>query len=595
MITLTHICKKFGKKEVLKNISVAFEPGKLYVIKGVSGCGKTTLLNILSCLDFSFEGEYRYREEVIKKKNSAKFRSKIGYVFQQSLLIANMSMKENLSFIYDDEEQIQYYANMFHVDHLLDQYPSQLSGGERQRFAIIRALLLDTELLIADEPTASLDEATSKEIAEVIASLRKTQKTIIVATHEDCFDALADEVLLMEYGDMKQTKPVKSQIIPNIETIREKKKSVQLDWTYAKRKNKSLPMSVKLGLMFAFTILFLISGYVLHAKQAYEDEIITRYPYQLLRVNEMRLDESPYEEPLEEMPMYSGEYDGIALRNWMRKEYSSLMISGVIAHGSYPEEESEVLINESALELVLPEATPEQAVGKEFLLDDQTVKVAGVLTNDGNINEGYAGIPVYLNLRQENPVIFLSDAYIQTLGGTQYTEEHIYIAPKLTEDVFKQEDEYRASNEYAFYLSESIYHSSIRDQLEGVEKTQSFLVIGASFLLFLGYLFLSNMILMETFYRKRELGYLQLFQVKKYRLLRMIFFEYLQKIGITIVIALCLSYGLFAIVWTIGRLNFFLLPQEALFISGIILLYLFLLIAYPVYKTLKVDLIRLLK
>lgn len=147
MITLTHICKKFGKKEVLKNISVAFEPGKLYVIKGVSGCGKTTLLNILSCLDFSFEGEYRYREEVIKKKNSAKFRSKIGYVFQQSLLIANMSMKENLSFIYDDEEQIQYYANMFHVDHLLDQYPSQLSGGERQRFAIIRALLLDLSLI----------------------------------------------------------------------------------------------------------------------------------------------------------------------------------------------------------------------------------------------------------------------------------------------------------------------------------------------------------------------------------------------------------------------------------------------------------------
>ena len=133
-----------GVNQVIKDFSFDFEKGKIYVIKGISGCGKTTLLNILGHLDTDFEGEVDYVENT-------------GYISQRSLLYSNLTIFENLRFINDSPEDIIALSKELSVDQLLNKYPNEISGGERQRISVIRTLLKNPELILADEPSSALD------------------------------------------------------------------------------------------------------------------------------------------------------------------------------------------------------------------------------------------------------------------------------------------------------------------------------------------------------------------------------------------------------------------------------------------------------
>ena len=207
MITLEHITKAYDEP-VLKNLSFTFLPGKIYVIKGVSGCGKSTLLNILGGLDTHYTGVYRWDSEPVPSDDPEKldaFRRQIGYVFQQSLLLAHLTVQQNLEWICNEPAIITYYAEKLGVQALLSSYPEQLSGGERQRIAMIRALLYQPKLLLADEPTASLDHENSLLSAQAFLDIKTPDSTIIIATHEDCFDEIADEIIYLQYGSIEST------------------------------------------------------------------------------------------------------------------------------------------------------------------------------------------------------------------------------------------------------------------------------------------------------------------------------------------------------------------------------------------------------
>ena len=170
MIQLQNITKKFDR-EVLKNVTLQFEEGNIYVLKGISGSGKTTLLNILSVLDTHYNGTYLFDHINVKKANKQKRKmiaSQISYVFQKSLLFKNLTVKENLLFIKNDESKILDYAKIFQVTDLLNKKVESLSGGEKQRIALIRALLLDSKLLLLDEPTSSLDPKNSLLFAQTL-------------------------------------------------------------------------------------------------------------------------------------------------------------------------------------------------------------------------------------------------------------------------------------------------------------------------------------------------------------------------------------------------------------------------------------------
>ena len=153
-IRLENLNKSFDGRPVLKDITYTFESGKLYVIKGVSGCGKTTLLNILGKVDTEYEG--------ICETGGVR----TAMIFQKSLLLGGLTVRENLLLIRNDPQSIKRLAGQLGIVSLLKKYPSEISGGERQRASVARALLNAPQLLLADEPTASLDAENSDKIAE---------------------------------------------------------------------------------------------------------------------------------------------------------------------------------------------------------------------------------------------------------------------------------------------------------------------------------------------------------------------------------------------------------------------------------------------
>lgn len=588
MITLEHIRKKFDEKEVLKDISLSFQSGKLYVIKGVSGCGKTTLLNILSGLDQKFSGRYCYCGKEITSKNWKEHRQNIGYIFQQSLLISHFNIKENLLFICDDLEKINRYAKKFHVEHLMDKMPSQLSGGERQRIAMIRAMLLDTEIIIADEPTASLDYETSLEIARMIAKLKDENKIVIVATHENCFDALADEIVYMNYGTVELKKDI--EIKENKKELPKDKhrhSSKKLDWKYAKLRNKSLSKGSVWSLILVFTLFILLSGFYFHGKEAYLNKLCNDYPYQTITYSPQKYEFIKNKEDIENIPLYSMEQEGIQLKNWVKKEYSSLNIPGVLAYGTYPASPQEAIIHMNAAKQLFPDTNLKEVVGKTIEVNQETITISAVLTSDLNmLISAYKGNPNY-SIDYKEPVLFLSDEVMQKLQANPYEEKGLYILHKITPNSFL--------NEYVKDLNETSYYFEIKSGIEAITILQ--LYIGIGFLVFLSfaYLFLTNTILMDLYYRKLELGYLQLFQISKVRLYKLVFYEYLQKISKSLVCSLIITGIVFIGFVVFFHFKLFLSPLEFIFVVSIIGLYFVLLILLPLHKILKKDILFLIK
>ena len=153
-IRLDNVSKSHDRP-VLKELNYRFESGMLYVIKGVSGCGKSTLLNIIGGVEKEYEGSVIYEPQKLRS----------AYIFQRSLLLSTLTVKENLQLIRGDIRAVEAQAEILGINKLLEKLPGTISGGERQRAAIERALLREPQLLLADEPTASLDDENSRKIA----------------------------------------------------------------------------------------------------------------------------------------------------------------------------------------------------------------------------------------------------------------------------------------------------------------------------------------------------------------------------------------------------------------------------------------------
>jgi len=218
LISLKKISKIFSNNKnisVLKKINYSFSKGKVYSLMGPSGSGKSTLLNILSMIDTPSSGllsidkkEVNFSETMINDKIRSK---KIGIIYQQNNLLPDFTALENV-----------YLANLALVDSKKislkkakeiikkmgltsreNHYPSELSGGEMQRVAIARALINEPEILLADEPTGSLDQKTAKEVFKVLKNLKNKNRLIIYATHNRFFANMADCKLEMIDGNIK--------------------------------------------------------------------------------------------------------------------------------------------------------------------------------------------------------------------------------------------------------------------------------------------------------------------------------------------------------------------------------------------------------
>lgn len=196
----------------LKNVSLEIKQGEFLVILGPSGSGKSTLLNVISGLDSPTSGEISYNGEIISNYDSKKLtkfrRDNLGFTFQQYNLLQNLTVRENV------EIGAAIGKNPFSIDEIIqkvgiesekDKYPYQLSGGQQQRVSIARSIAKNPNILFCDEPTGALDEATGKQVLDILQKMNKEFKTTtVVITHNPNIALMADRVMKMNSGRIEE-------------------------------------------------------------------------------------------------------------------------------------------------------------------------------------------------------------------------------------------------------------------------------------------------------------------------------------------------------------------------------------------------------
>ena len=209
---------RMGAEEVpaLRGVTLTFEPGSFWAVMGPSGSGKSTLLNILGCLDRPTSGRYLLQGDdvgLLDDDTLSELRlRRLGFIFQSFNLIPQLTVEENiqlpLNYLgWEPEESMAHareLAELFDLGGRLRHRPTELSGGQQQRVAIARSLANDPAIILADEPTGSLDSGTGGEIMEIISSLNGRGKTIIMVTHETHIAEYARRRLYMKDGAIER-------------------------------------------------------------------------------------------------------------------------------------------------------------------------------------------------------------------------------------------------------------------------------------------------------------------------------------------------------------------------------------------------------
>ena len=219
-LELKNISKNFNtekKVRVLNKLSYKFKTGKVYSLMGPSGSGKSTLLNLISLIDRPTNGSIKLNDSLVNfnenNKNDIFRAKKIGIVYQQNNLLPDFTALENLylaSLSINDNKKIailkaEKLLKKIGLSNRSDHFPSQLSGGESQRIAIARAIINDPDIILADEPTGSLDMKTAENIFALLNNQKKPNRLIIFATHNRFFAKKADYLLELNDGSIKST------------------------------------------------------------------------------------------------------------------------------------------------------------------------------------------------------------------------------------------------------------------------------------------------------------------------------------------------------------------------------------------------------
>ncbi len=220
MLELKNISKSFpGRGTVLDKLSLEIKQGETIAIAGPSGSGKTTLLNIIGLLDSPDNGNISFNNNDLSDygtEEAAAFRrDNIGFVFQEHHLLAHLTISENIFLpllarkklrdeLSETEKRVDYLLNKTGIENIRDKFPWQVSGGEAQRATLVRALVNNPSLLLADEPTGSLDSRNSNELADLMLQLNKdTGITVIAVTHSEKLAGKLGKTLYLEEGSLK--------------------------------------------------------------------------------------------------------------------------------------------------------------------------------------------------------------------------------------------------------------------------------------------------------------------------------------------------------------------------------------------------------
>jgi putative ABC transport system ATP-binding protein len=220
LLELRNICRNYGSGQVvvpaLRNVNLQVNEGEYIAIMGPSGSGKTTLMNILGCLDRADEGTYSLDGIDISGMDDAKLSdvrlNKIGFVFQTFQLLAGETALENvaLPLIYAGVKKVERLVKAEEalkkvgLGERIHFYPNQLSGGQKQRVAIARAMINNPRILLADEPTGALDQASGRQVMELFSQLNEEGTTVIMITHDANVAANARRIMTIVDGRLSE-------------------------------------------------------------------------------------------------------------------------------------------------------------------------------------------------------------------------------------------------------------------------------------------------------------------------------------------------------------------------------------------------------
>ena len=220
MIELKNIKKDYNSGKVvtsaLKNVNLRIEDGEYVAVMGASGSGKSTLLNILGGLDKISQGTYFYNDinvGAMNNKELNRFRKEhISFIFQNYALMNFYTVYENTEVPLiargirkkERKSMVEKALTDVGIIDLAKKTPSEISGGEKQRCAIARALVSDNYIILADEPTGSLDKTNGKNIMDIFDKLKEQHKTIILVTHDEFISGYADRIVRIEDGEITE-------------------------------------------------------------------------------------------------------------------------------------------------------------------------------------------------------------------------------------------------------------------------------------------------------------------------------------------------------------------------------------------------------
>jgi len=214
MIELENVTKNYGTRTVFHRISLTVNSGEFIAIMGSSGSGKSTLLNLIGGMDIPNSGTIIVDGETITSYNEEELtayrRQKVGFIFQFFNLLPNLTVYENveipllLNEVERYEGKIAAYIKLVGLEGRENDHPATLSGGEQQRVGILRALIHDPGIILADEPTGNLDSRTGASIVELIKDVAKRNgKTVVLATHNQAIAEYADRIIRIQDGSLK--------------------------------------------------------------------------------------------------------------------------------------------------------------------------------------------------------------------------------------------------------------------------------------------------------------------------------------------------------------------------------------------------------
>lgn len=565
-LTLNNIVKNYDRA-VIRDLSYTFESGKLYVIKGVSGCGKSTLLNIIGGIVTDFSGSISVDCSDCQDRTEW-LRGHTGYIFQSSLLISGITVRENLLFIKNDPEVVDRLCAEAGIGDLLDRYPGELSGGERQRVSTVRALLTSPSVLLADEPTASLDNRSSENIAGMISALRSENRIIIVATHEHCFDALADVIIDLDYGKIGK---ITENTLPS-PAAENSKPSGRRTKTYSALKYslKRYRKMFGIGSVLPLTLMFLILLTLATVRERLGSEymrlaISEKYPVELVTIKKELYEnapDSPYKQRVKVFKHYEAT-DGDALAVYLTDKHNSVLaIDGMIRCGAFPERENGIIagydyvVNHFGNDVGKYIGEKITFLGREFVIEGILPKTDAMRTDpDGTMREFYRNFHrdnYYYNVEREKEFLFIPYETLAEIGKPAGSR-----IPDSTDDIImascKGLFDSRAITEYVRttlqgYVDDGFGSSaatravnSYEKQIDDIEYALNMftpMVLAVFAVCFaIACVFIGANIKIDMFYRKREFGYLRIFGVPKRRIEKTVLCGYFIKLMLSALLA----------------------------------------------------------